>query len=163
MRNSVPITEVFPIRAGLIASALLVGMLPAQTATKSKLGQRSFFQSEYTTEYFIDVDALQDTDLWDVIERSVGSGIMFGMFRKEFGFRLRDIRKVRATGASSPDDQERSQPLITVIEGRGVCLPPIPKNAQNRWKKLDADQVAGYDVMTEIADGMPTKLYVVTS
>jgi len=133
--------------------ALLLTGVSAQKQRRD-LGPRSFFPSEYTSEYFIDLDALQDTDFWDCVERFRYSGMLFIQFRKEFGFRMQEIRTVRA-GAKYLRDPNASEDkgreaLVCVMEGSNkLCLPSVEAREGYHYLVRQADRVAGFDVVTE--------------
>ena len=54
--------------AVLLACAPLCTLLPAQ---QRKLGPRSFFPKEYVGEAYVNLKALQETDLWEEVERNL--------------------------------------------------------------------------------------------
>ena len=148
--------------------------LPAQGETKAQekpqLGPRSFFPREYTREFFLDVDALMDTTLWDALERMVFSGTMRMQFRREFGFRLDDIKSVRTTGryiAEKENSEAGARDVsVTVIQGKTVRLPPVRKPEEFAYLILKKEKYRGYDIVreapTETSHGWEEgRLYVV--
>lgn len=87
---------------GLLCTVALTSIAAAQD--QRTLGPRSFLPPDYVGEYYVNFDALLDTDVWDEIERSALAKIGFATFKREFGFRLdnlSELRLVRST-ASSP-------------------------------------------------------------
>lgn len=147
----------FPL-ALFSAIGLLALDAPAQKAKeRPELGPRSFFPGEYTKEYFVNVDGLQDTDLWDVVQRSVVSGVLFGKFRAEFGFRIEDIHSVRFAGKVIRDPRDASDPgrevTVTVLQGsKRLCLPSTAAVPGFRYLVRTEAQLAGFDLVNEAPD-----------
>ncbi|MCB9868244.1 MAG: hypothetical protein H6836_04325 [Planctomycetes bacterium] len=134
--------------AGILAllcttGAALSAQVPAGPAT---LGPRTFDPPEYTGEYYLDLDALQDTRLWDSLERSVFSGVLFVQFRKAFGFRLQDVRRVRSVTAVVRDNAQDEGRMVWVTTLQGGATIGLPDAKQDGCR---AAQIAGRPVVLE--------------
>ena len=98
---------------------------------------------------------------------------MFTAFRKEFGFRLRDLVKIHGAGVRKKnEDGGRTEVLTTVFHSsKKIELPPLGEN-RSTYQKRKKLRVSGFDVVQEGLDkddaddmwgGMfPPKLFVVT-
>ena len=155
---------------------------PAKAQGEPKLGPRSFFPADYDSEAFVDFRRLQETELWDQLERSPLVKLALKKFEQEFGFDLGDVDELRAAFAwreveIAPEISVRAPDPVMVFQCRkDVRLPPLAVDGEGRGVARRAVTIGGVDTVQEgddtgegkpgryasyQASSMPPLLYVV--
>ncbi len=140
-----------PLLALLPTAAFGQGDLQA----KQELGARSFFPPEYGSEFFVDVQAVLDTDLWEVLERSLLKGPFLLYFRKEFGCRLDSLQQIQGAMTNNwnpageqgqeadADELEPQSRTVVAFTGRKELQLPKLREKDER----QAETIAGHAVI----------------
>jgi hypothetical protein len=83
------------------APRVLVALLLAAAPVPAQVSLHGFAPTDHTTEFRVDMAALVDTELWDLVERSPAR-MLLAQFRKQFGFDLADLDRVRLSQSVEP-------------------------------------------------------------
>jgi hypothetical protein len=133
----------------LLAPALLAPALLAQQNPKPDPIHGSLFPQNYTQEFFFDVDALMDTDLWEAVERSIVIPPLFQKFRREFGFRITDMKSIQVGAVREEIRNYSTMRAVAVFRGtRPFQLPSLGKN-RPAWRARKKARIAGFPVVQE--------------
>jgi len=138
----------------LVTHGLLLPVTAFAQERPRDLGPRSFFPAEYTFEAYADLEAMRDTDLWDLVERSYLAKTAFSRFRKEWGFRIADIRSVRNAGKilADPGDPKGAgrEAFVCVFQGSPrLCVPNPAARAGWQFLARTAERIGEFDVVRE--------------
>ena len=128
---------------------LLTAFATAQEREQAKLGPRSFFPSEYQEELFIDIEAIDDSDvLFDGLEKSPLLATMMYERGRKSGLGFIDFKHLRCAswGAVDSTGQKERATAFVLISHKPLDL-ALPDSGH--WR---ADRIGGHQVAIRSSD-----------